>query len=69
VISDQTQEGMPNKLLNRSRLMGSERTDMSREGTPGTPSRKRVRYADEEQLPLETFKDPSPNRFVLPFSP
>jgi RNA polymerase II subunit A-like phosphatase len=55
------------KLLVRSRLTGSERTDMSREGTPGTPSKKRVRYADEEQLPLETFKDPSPNRFVLYF--
>lgn len=40
----------------------SVRTDISREGTPGTPSKKRVRYADEEQLPLETFKDPSPNR-------
>lgn len=26
---------------------------------PGTP-RKRVRYADEESLPLESFKDPSP---------
>ena len=45
----------------------SVRTDVSREGTPGTPSKKRVRYADEEQLPLETFKDPSPNRYV-PFS-
>jgi hypothetical protein len=46
----------------------SVRTDISREGTPGTPSKKRVRYADEEQLPLETFKDPSPNRYVpLPF--
>ena len=42
----------------------SVRTDISREGTPGTPSKKRVRYADEEQLPLETFKDPSPNRYV-----
>ncbi|WVQ84864.1 hypothetical protein IAT38_007027 [Cryptococcus sp. DSM 104549] len=28
--------------------------------TPGTPSKKRVRYADEESLPLEDFKDPSP---------
>jgi len=49
------------------KLMMSERsarTDISREGTPGTPSKKRVRYADEEQLPLETFKDPSPNRYV-----
>jgi hypothetical protein len=49
------------------KLMISERsvrTDISREGTPGTPSKKRVRYADEEQLPLETFKDPSPNRYV-----
>jgi hypothetical protein len=49
----------------------SVRTDISREGTPGTPSKKRVRYADEEQLPLETFKDPSPNRYVhlpLPLS-
>jgi len=56
------------KSLNRSWLMSSERTDLSREGTPGTPSKKRVRYADEEQLPLETFKDPSPNRSVYPQS-
>lgn len=51
----------------RSELNFSERsvrTDVSREGTPGTPSKKRVRYADEEQLPLETFKDPSPNQYV-----
>ncbi|WVR07840.1 hypothetical protein IAU60_004883 [Kwoniella sp. DSM 27419] len=27
---------------------------------PSTPSKKRVRYADEESLPLEDFKDPSP---------
>jgi RNA polymerase II subunit A-like phosphatase len=45
----------------------SERTDVSREETPslpGTPSKKRVRYADEEQLPLETFEEPSPNQYV-----
>lgn len=55
------------ELLIEMKLMISERsvrTDISREGTPGTPSKKRVRYADEEQLPLETFKDPSPNRCV-----
>lgn len=34
----------------------------SREETPGTPSKKRVRYADEEHLPLESYKDPSPNQ-------
>lgn len=28
---------------------------------PGTLGKKRVRYADEESLPLETFKDPSPD--------
>jgi len=37
----------------------------SAEGSiPGTP-RKRVRYADEESLPLESFKDPSPG-YVVP---
>ncbi|ORY28173.1 hypothetical protein BCR39DRAFT_535875 [Naematelia encephala] len=40
------------------------RSITSREGSPssipGTPSKKRVRYADEESLPLESFKDPSP---------
>ncbi|WVR00306.1 hypothetical protein IAU59_007449 [Kwoniella sp. CBS 9459] len=30
------------------------------DSTPSTPSKKRVRYADEESLPLEDFKDPSP---------
>lgn len=30
------------------------------ESAPPTPSKKRVRYADEELLPLEEFKDPSP---------
>lgn len=33
---------------------------------PGTPSKKRVRYADEEHLPLESFKDPSPPELVTP---
>jgi len=28
--------------------------------TPGTPSKKRVRYADEEHLPLESFKNVTP---------
>ena len=40
----------------------------SAEGSiPGTP-RKRVRYADEESLPLESFKDPSPG-YVVPKAP
>ncbi|WRT70407.1 uncharacterized protein IL334_007405 [Kwoniella shivajii] len=30
------------------------------DSVPSTPSKKRVRYADEESLPLEVFKDPSP---------
>nr|XP_019010141.1 uncharacterized protein I206_04609 [Kwoniella pini CBS 10737]OCF48922.1 hypothetical protein I206_04609 [Kwoniella pini CBS 10737] len=30
------------------------------DSVPSTPSKKRVRYADEESLPLEDFKDPSP---------
>nr|XP_018260686.1 uncharacterized protein I303_06401 [Kwoniella dejecticola CBS 10117]OBR82844.1 hypothetical protein I303_06401 [Kwoniella dejecticola CBS 10117] len=30
------------------------------DSAPSTPSKKRVRYADEESLPLEDFKDPSP---------
>ncbi|ODO10328.1 hypothetical protein I350_02557 [Cryptococcus amylolentus CBS 6273] len=33
---------------------------------PSTPSRKRVRYADEESLPLEDFKDPSPQDSLEP---
>jgi hypothetical protein len=52
--------------LQRKRLMVS--SERSREGTPGTPSKKRVRYADEESLPLESFKDPSPNQYVPPSS-
>nr|XP_019044358.1 hypothetical protein I302_07642 [Kwoniella bestiolae CBS 10118]OCF23288.1 hypothetical protein I302_07642 [Kwoniella bestiolae CBS 10118] len=32
----------------------------SANSAPSTPSKKRVRYADEESLPLEDFKDPSP---------
>ncbi|WVQ72959.1 hypothetical protein IAR50_002521 [Cryptococcus sp. DSM 104548] len=35
---------------------------------PSTPSRKRVRYADEEMLPLEDFKDPSPQDSLEPES-
>ncbi|ODN82478.1 RNA polymerase II subunit A domain phosphatase [Cryptococcus wingfieldii CBS 7118] len=35
---------------------------------PSTPSRKRVRYADEEFLPLEDFKDPSPQDSLEPES-
>ncbi|WWC91528.1 uncharacterized protein L201_006474 [Kwoniella dendrophila CBS 6074] len=30
------------------------------DSVPSTPSKKRVRYADEESLPLEDYKDPSP---------
>lgn len=35
-------------------------TSVKSESAPSTPSKKRVRYADEELLPLEEFKDPSP---------
>ncbi|CAD6571192.1 MAG: Carboxy-terminal domain (CTD) phosphatase [Tremellales sp. Tagirdzhanova-0007] len=34
--------------------------ESSTSSPPGTPTKKRVRYADEERLPLESFKDPSP---------
>lgn len=36
------------------------RKSVKGESAPSTPSKKRVRYADEELLPLEEFKDPSP---------
>lgn len=35
-------------------------TSVKNESAPSTPTKKRVRYADEELLPLEEFKDPSP---------
>lgn len=42
--------------------VGSKKSvgSVKNESAPPTPSKKRVRYADEELLPLEEFKDPSP---------
>jgi hypothetical protein len=40
-------------------IFGADSVATGTGSAPGTP-RKRVRYADEESLPLESFKDPSP---------
>ncbi|KAL7418267.1 CTD phosphatase Fcp1 [Cryptotrichosporon argae] len=45
---------------------GSVASAVSRAGSPPSTPRKRVRYADEESRPLESFKDPSPDAHVSP---
>jgi len=59
---DETEGGRTDaeRYVIQLRIDRDELRDRSVPSPPGTPSRKRVRYADEEQLPLESFKDPSP---------
>ncbi|KAK4683530.1 hypothetical protein P7C73_g6718, partial [Tremellales sp. Uapishka_1] len=47
--------------MNESDAEAGGETDIETESAPPTPGKKRVRYADEESLPLESFKDPSPD--------
>ncbi|WVO12433.1 hypothetical protein L204_100032 [Cryptococcus depauperatus] len=58
---DWSDSGSTAENYHRNRTEGSLKTqNRSVPSTPSTPSKKRVRYADEEALPLENFKDPSP---------